>query len=152
MSTEGDVTWIKKAGNETDHSHPSSAEVKNERSYASIPPCLHGVHTDKFYLNLQRKSYAEMALSDNTDGTSNIRLHHFLFYSPPSLSSSPNTTAFAVYFRLRLLSSSSLLVPLLFFITFSLFLSSYFLLVMFPLRSLAIQKVLLHHVAIIDGN
>jgi hypothetical protein len=35
---------VKRAGREADHSHPSSAEVKNAWSYTSIPPIrLHGV-------------------------------------------------------------------------------------------------------------
>lgn len=48
------------------------------------------------------------------DETSNIRLQ-YSFYSPPSFSSSPNRTALMFLFLLPLLSSYSLLVPLLFF-------------------------------------
>jgi hypothetical protein len=42
---------VKRPGREADHSPPSSAEVKNARSYTSIPPLrLHGVveHRDNF--------------------------------------------------------------------------------------------------------
>jgi hypothetical protein len=35
--------WVKRPGREADHSPPSSAEVKNEWSYASTPIRLHGL-------------------------------------------------------------------------------------------------------------
>jgi hypothetical protein len=40
-------------GREADHSHPSSAEVKNEWRYNSSPLCLHDLYRDgfSFYLN-----------------------------------------------------------------------------------------------------
>ena len=39
---------IKQVGREADHSSPSTAEVKNEWSYASAPQCLHGIHRCHF--------------------------------------------------------------------------------------------------------
>jgi hypothetical protein len=40
-----------RSGVEIDHSPSSSAEIKNEWSYASTSPvCLHSVHRDKFTL------------------------------------------------------------------------------------------------------
>jgi hypothetical protein len=42
---------LKRSGREVNHSHPSSAEVKNEWSYTYTPPiCLHGV--DRYNLAL----------------------------------------------------------------------------------------------------
>ena len=44
---------VKRPGREADHSPPSSAEVKNEWSYASIlPVCLRGLYRDDFTLPL----------------------------------------------------------------------------------------------------
>ena len=38
--------WL---GQEADHSSPSSVEVKNDWSYASVPSlCLHDLHNDSF--------------------------------------------------------------------------------------------------------
>ena len=44
---------VKRPGREADHSHPSSAEVKNECRYNSSPLCFHGLYRDgfSFYLN-----------------------------------------------------------------------------------------------------
>ena len=43
--------WAKRPGREIDHSHPSSAEVKNEWSCTSSPPvCLRGMDRDNFTL------------------------------------------------------------------------------------------------------
>ena len=45
------LSGVKRTGREVDHPLPSSAEVKNEWSYASTPPiCLHGVNSVKSYL------------------------------------------------------------------------------------------------------
>jgi flagellar basal body-associated protein FliL len=44
MGTGGSFPGARAAGRETDHSPPSSAEVKNAWSYTITPPiCLHGV-------------------------------------------------------------------------------------------------------------
>jgi len=41
---EGLFPGVKRPGHESDHSHPSSAEVKNAWNYISAPPLrLHGV-------------------------------------------------------------------------------------------------------------
>ena len=50
----GVLPWrIKQPGHDVDHSHPSSAEVKNEWSYTSAPHiCVHGVDRDTFALLL----------------------------------------------------------------------------------------------------
>jgi len=37
MGAEGPFPWTKVAGHETDHSPPSSGEVKNAYSYTSTP-------------------------------------------------------------------------------------------------------------------
>jgi hypothetical protein len=40
---------LKRLGREADHSFPSSAHVKNDRSYSSSPPsCLNGVHRGNY--------------------------------------------------------------------------------------------------------
>jgi hypothetical protein len=44
IGTRGSFSAVKRPGRETDHSPPSSAEVKNARRYTSTPPVrLHGV-------------------------------------------------------------------------------------------------------------
>jgi hypothetical protein len=48
IGTCGSFPGVKWQGRETDHSLPSSAEVKNAWSYTSTPPiCLHGVELSK---------------------------------------------------------------------------------------------------------
>jgi hypothetical protein len=47
----GGALWaeLKRPGHEFDHLTPCIAEVKNEWSYAAVPPvCLHGVGREKF--------------------------------------------------------------------------------------------------------
>lgn len=44
----------KVAVREVDRSPPSSAEVRNEWSYASTPVCLHGVDGDKFTFTVKQ--------------------------------------------------------------------------------------------------
>jgi len=45
----GSFQKVKRPGRELNHSPPSTAEVKNKRSYASAPPvCLHGVDMKDF--------------------------------------------------------------------------------------------------------
>ena len=47
----GSFTQVKQPGRESDHSAPSSAEVKNEWSYTSTPlTCLHGLGSDLTYI------------------------------------------------------------------------------------------------------
>ena len=47
MDVGGGRLRVKRLGREADHSHPSSAEVKNKWSYAStVPVCLHGMYRD----------------------------------------------------------------------------------------------------------
>ena len=42
----------KRPGRDVDHSLPHSAEVKNERSYTSVPPiCLHSLDEDNLLLS-----------------------------------------------------------------------------------------------------
>jgi hypothetical protein len=44
VGTKGSFPGVKRPGRAADHSHPSSAEVKNAWSYNSTPPVrLHGV-------------------------------------------------------------------------------------------------------------
>jgi hypothetical protein len=48
-----DIKWL---WYEADHSPPSSAEVKNEWSFTSIPPYVHGMHRDNFIFYFQNVS------------------------------------------------------------------------------------------------
>jgi len=49
IDCQGFFSGIKPWGNESDHSSPSKAEVKNEWSYTSFPPiCLRAVDKDNF--------------------------------------------------------------------------------------------------------
>ena len=47
--TQPPIEWVKGTGRDINHSPPSSAEVKNERSYTCVPPiCLRGVDKENF--------------------------------------------------------------------------------------------------------
>ena len=51
MGTGFFFKWVKRPGREVDNSHPSSAEVRSERSYTSSSPIHpHGVDRDNFYV------------------------------------------------------------------------------------------------------
>jgi len=67
------TTGLKRAGRETDHSPPSSVEVKNVLSYASAPPIrLHGVvlrqlNTRPTLLHFQRYMFPNLCCCLYTD-------------------------------------------------------------------------------------
>jgi hypothetical protein len=56
----GSFAWVKSAERDVDHSPLSSADVKSEWSYPSLPSiCLHGVVGDNFAFSAnRRKSHA----------------------------------------------------------------------------------------------
>ena len=116
-------------------------------------PCFRVGHTDKFYYHLQRNSYAEIAffLRTQMKHQTFVFIIYFILLLPSLLLLTELLSCFFSFFLSCPLTHFLFHFSSLSSIPFSLY-SSSFLLVMFPLRLLTIQKVLQHHAVIIEVN